>query len=175
MLIAATLYFVSLGARMGWWPIGGDGAAWIAGIGLLFVVVGAYLGGDLVFNIGSQVDRHAWRGGGTKWQAIDLDSVRKTTHEIQPAHMRSSVRRGEKTSRFTTCSIRLLARGRQLIERSSAIGANAMARGSALRRQREPRTRFSAPPRVRRSRAIESDAELGSPRARSFGDTVSRG
>ena len=98
MLIAAVLYFISLGARLAWWPIGGEGAAWLAGIGLLFVLVGGYLGGDLVFNIGSQVDRHAWRGGGTKWQAIDLDSVPedKLTKAKAGAQTLVMVRRGEK-------------------------------------------------------------------------------
>jgi nitrite reductase/ring-hydroxylating ferredoxin subunit/uncharacterized membrane protein len=75
MLVAALLYFVSLGARLGWWPLFEGGAALTAGIGLVLILVGAYLGGDLVFNLGSQVDRHAWRGGGTKWQAVDIDSV----------------------------------------------------------------------------------------------------
>jgi nitrite reductase/ring-hydroxylating ferredoxin subunit/uncharacterized membrane protein len=107
MLIAAALYFVSLGARMGWWPIGVDGAAWLAGIGLLFVVVGGYLGGDLVFNLGSQVDRHAWRGGGTKWQAIDLDSVPedKLTKAKAGAQTLVMVRNGEKIfALHDTCS-----------------------------------------------------------------------
>jgi len=107
MLLAAVLYFVSLGARLGWWPIGGDGAAWIAGIGLVLVLVGGYLGGDLVFNLGSQVDRHAWRGGGTKWQAIDLDSVPedKLTKAKAGAQTLVMVRRGEKIfALHDTCS-----------------------------------------------------------------------
>lgn len=107
MLIAATLYLVSLGARLGWWPIAADGAAWIAGIGLVFVLVGAYLGGDLVFNLGSQVDRHAWRGGGTKWQAIDLDSIPedKLTKAKAGAQTLVMVRRGEKIfALHDTCS-----------------------------------------------------------------------
>ncbi|MEO8632436.1 MAG: DUF2231 domain-containing protein, partial [Chloroflexota bacterium] len=61
MLVAALLYFVSLGARLGWWPLFDNGAAVLAGAGLIFVAVGGYLGGELVFNLGSQVDRHAWR------------------------------------------------------------------------------------------------------------------
>ena len=97
MLIAAALYFVSLGSRVGWWPLPGTGAAVVAGIGLLFVLVGAYFGGDLVFNLGSQVDRHAWRGGGTKWQALDIDSVPedKLTKAKAGAQTLVMVRRGE--------------------------------------------------------------------------------
>ena len=107
MLIAAALYFVSLGARMGWWPIGQDGAAWIAGIGLVFVLVGGYLGGELVFNLGSQVDRHAWRGGGAKWQAIDLESIPedKLTKAKAGAQTLVMVRSGEKIfALHDTCS-----------------------------------------------------------------------
>src|ERR1700704_6542819 len=75
MLLAALLYLVSLGGRRGWWPLFEGGAMFTADLGLLLVIVGGYLGGDLVFNLGSQVDRHAWRGGGTKWQGLDLESV----------------------------------------------------------------------------------------------------
>jgi len=98
MLLAALLYFVSLGARLGWWPLFENGAAITAGLGLLLVVVGGYLGGDLVFNLGSQVDRHAWRGGGTKWQALDVDSVPedKLTKAKAGAQTLVVVRQGEK-------------------------------------------------------------------------------
>ncbi|MGH2490255.1 MAG: Rieske 2Fe-2S domain-containing protein [Candidatus Limnocylindria bacterium] len=97
MLLAVLLYVVSLGARLGWWPLFENGAAITAGLGLLLVVVGGYLGGDLVFNLGSQVDRHAWRGGGTKWQALDIDSVPedKLTKAKAGAQTLVVVRRGE--------------------------------------------------------------------------------
>jgi nitrite reductase/ring-hydroxylating ferredoxin subunit/uncharacterized membrane protein len=107
MLIAAVLYFVSLGARLSWWPIGITGAAWIAGVALVLVLTGGYLGGELVFNLGSQVDRHAWRGGGTKWQALDIDSV----PEDKPTKAKAGpqtlvvVRHGEKIfALHDTCS-----------------------------------------------------------------------
>ena len=98
MLIAAVLYFVSLGTRLGWWGATGTGLAeWTAAIGLVLVLVGAYLGGDLVFNLGSQVDRHAWRGGGTKWQALDVESVPedRLTKAKAGAQTLVVVRRGE--------------------------------------------------------------------------------
>ena len=41
-------------------------------VGYLVVVAGAYVGGDVVFALGNMVDRHAWRGRGTKWLALDL-------------------------------------------------------------------------------------------------------
>ncbi len=100
MLLAAVLYFISLGARLAWWGSPGNAVltVWTADSGLLLVVIGGYLGGDLVFNLGTQVDRHAWRGGGTKWQALDVDSVPedKPTKAKAGAQTLVVVRRGEK-------------------------------------------------------------------------------
>jgi nitrite reductase/ring-hydroxylating ferredoxin subunit len=48
---------------------------WLAVVGLLIVLTSAYIGGELVYNLGTQVDRHAWRGGGTKWTALDLAEI----------------------------------------------------------------------------------------------------
>ncbi|MEP6693925.1 MAG: Rieske 2Fe-2S domain-containing protein [Chloroflexota bacterium] len=107
MLLAAVLYFVSLGARVGWFPLGESVAAWTAGVGLVLVLVGGYLGGELVFNLGSQVDRHAWRGGGAKWQSLDLDSVPedKLTKAKAGAQTLVVLRRGEKIfALHDTCS-----------------------------------------------------------------------
>jgi len=107
MLVALVLYLVSLGARVGWWPLFAGGAEWIAAIGLAFVIVGGYLGGELVFDLGSQVDRHAWRGGGTKWQALDVDSVPedKLTKAKAGAQTLVVTRRGEKIfALHDTCS-----------------------------------------------------------------------
>ncbi len=41
-------------------------------IGYLVISVGAAVGGDLVYLIGTHVNRHAWRGTGTKWIGLDL-------------------------------------------------------------------------------------------------------
>lgn len=112
MLLAAVLYFISLGTRLMWWgPLDFSTfttvSVWTANVGLLLVLVGSYLGGELVFNLGSQVDRHAWRGGGTKWQALDLDSVPedKLTKAKAGAQTLVVVRRGEKIfALHDTCS-----------------------------------------------------------------------
>lgn len=100
MLLAAVLYLISLGARLSWWASPGNAVltVWTADAGLLLIVIGGYLGGELVFNLGTQVDRHAWRGGGAKWQALDLDSVPedKPTKAKAGAQTLVVVRHGEK-------------------------------------------------------------------------------
>ena len=44
-------------------------------VGYLVLSAGAFVGGDLVYLIGTQVNRHAWRGAGAKWVALDLGDL----------------------------------------------------------------------------------------------------
>ena len=44
-----------------------------AGYGAM--AAGAYVGGDLVFRLGNQVDRHAFDSHSTKWKALDVTEV----------------------------------------------------------------------------------------------------
>lgn len=44
-------------------------------IGLLIVTAGAWVGGDLVYVFGNMVSRHAFRGLGTKWIALDIGEL----------------------------------------------------------------------------------------------------
>ncbi len=44
-------------------------------IGYLILTVGAEIGGDLVYLVGTNVNRHAWRGTGAKWVALDLGGM----------------------------------------------------------------------------------------------------
>jgi nitrite reductase/ring-hydroxylating ferredoxin subunit/uncharacterized membrane protein len=44
-------------------------------VGYLVVTIGAEVGGDLVYLIGTHVNRHAWRGAGAKWVAVDLGGL----------------------------------------------------------------------------------------------------
>jgi nitrite reductase/ring-hydroxylating ferredoxin subunit/uncharacterized membrane protein len=44
-------------------------------IGYLVISVGAAVGGDLVYLIGTQINRHAWRGAGAKWVHLDLGEL----------------------------------------------------------------------------------------------------
>jgi nitrite reductase/ring-hydroxylating ferredoxin subunit len=75
MLLSLICYFVSGGMRYG--QFGGPGAIEVplAVVGYVLLAVGAYLGGDLVFRMGMQVDRHAWRDAGDKWRALDITEV----------------------------------------------------------------------------------------------------
>jgi nitrite reductase/ring-hydroxylating ferredoxin subunit/uncharacterized membrane protein len=73
MLVALVLYLVSFLMRLGAVPSSTE--VWLSVLGLLIVLTSAYVGGELVYNLGTQVDRHAWRGGGTKWTALDLAEI----------------------------------------------------------------------------------------------------
>jgi nitrite reductase/ring-hydroxylating ferredoxin subunit/uncharacterized membrane protein len=44
-------------------------------IGYLVLTLGAEIGGDLVYLIGTNVNRHAWRGAGAKWISLDLGEL----------------------------------------------------------------------------------------------------
>jgi len=73
MLVALVFYLVSFIMRLG--AIPSPAEVWLSVIGFLIVITSAYVGGELVYNLGTQVDRHAWRGGGTKWTALDVTDV----------------------------------------------------------------------------------------------------
>jgi nitrite reductase/ring-hydroxylating ferredoxin subunit/uncharacterized membrane protein len=73
MLVALVFYVVSFIMRLGAVPSAAE--VWLAVIGFIIVISSAYIGGELVYNLGTQVDRHAWRGGGTKWTALDVTDI----------------------------------------------------------------------------------------------------
>jgi len=70
MLTALVVYLVSLAVRHG-----GDGtglvAVWTSVLAFLVLSAGAYVGGDVVYVLGNMVSRHAFRGAGTKWLALE--------------------------------------------------------------------------------------------------------
>jgi len=70
MLTALVVYLVSLAVRLG-----GDGtglvAVWTSVLAFLVLSAGAYVGGDVVYVLGNMVSRHAFRGAGTKWLALE--------------------------------------------------------------------------------------------------------
>lgn len=47
----------------------------LAIVGFLIVTAGAYVGGDVVYVLGNMVNRHAFRGAGTKWIRLDTGDV----------------------------------------------------------------------------------------------------
>jgi len=71
MVVALALYVVSLAMRAGGPP---DRAVpvVVSVIAFLVLTAGAYVGGDVVYALGNMVSRHAFRGAGTKWLALDL-------------------------------------------------------------------------------------------------------
>ncbi|MBA2719853.1 MAG: Rieske 2Fe-2S domain-containing protein [Chloroflexi bacterium] len=74
MTTALVLYVVSLVIRNGNPP---DRLVPIALslVAYLVLSVGAAIGGDLVYLIGTHVNRHAWRGAGVKWVPLDLGGL----------------------------------------------------------------------------------------------------
>jgi nitrite reductase/ring-hydroxylating ferredoxin subunit/uncharacterized membrane protein len=74
MVIVLVLYTISLVIRSGN-PVDRLPAIVIAGIAYLLLALAAEIGGDLVFLIGTHVNRHAWRGAGTKWIPLDLGGL----------------------------------------------------------------------------------------------------
>jgi nitrite reductase/ring-hydroxylating ferredoxin subunit len=77
MVVALLVYVGSLAIR----GAGGDdrtAAVWTSVVAFLILSAGAYVGGDVVYALGNMVSRHAFRGAGTKWIAVepaDLDEA----------------------------------------------------------------------------------------------------
>ena len=78
MVASLASYLASIALRLG--PRGGRPLARLlalAGYGAM--TAGAYLGGDLTYRFGNQVDRHAFDAGGAKWKALDVTDVPEGT------------------------------------------------------------------------------------------------
>jgi nitrite reductase/ring-hydroxylating ferredoxin subunit/uncharacterized membrane protein len=74
MVVALLMLLASLGLRLA----GEDGRGLGVLIGLagyLVLIAGAYVGGEIVFTLGHQVDRHAWRAPSGSWQRLDVDDI----------------------------------------------------------------------------------------------------
>jgi nitrite reductase/ring-hydroxylating ferredoxin subunit/uncharacterized membrane protein len=74
MVVTLVLYLASLLIRSGS-PTDRLLPILIAVAGYLLLSLGAAIGGDLVFLIGTHVNRHAWRGAGAKWIKLDLGGL----------------------------------------------------------------------------------------------------
>ncbi|HJW21022.1 MAG TPA: DUF2231 domain-containing protein, partial [Candidatus Limnocylindrales bacterium] len=73
MVVALVLYLVDGLLRLGGAT---DAPASGAAVGLsvvafLVLAAGAFVGGDVVYGLGNMVDRHAFRGAGTKWLTLE--------------------------------------------------------------------------------------------------------
>ena len=54
-------------------------AVLVSWLGYGAMSAGAYVGGDLTYRSGNQVDRHAWRAAGKKWKVLDVSEVPEGT------------------------------------------------------------------------------------------------
>jgi nitrite reductase/ring-hydroxylating ferredoxin subunit/uncharacterized membrane protein len=74
MIVALILYIVSFVMRVGVDGLPDPGpplAVWLSVASFLTLSAGAYVGGDVVYMLGNMVSRHAFRGAGTKWIALE--------------------------------------------------------------------------------------------------------
>ncbi len=74
MVVSLVFFAISLVIRAGN-PTDRTVAFALLVIGYLVISIGALVGGDLVYLIGTHVNRHAWRGAGAKWIAVDLGGL----------------------------------------------------------------------------------------------------
>jgi len=71
MLVALVVYLISLAVRLGSAPAASTAGVWLSILAFLVLSAGAYVGGDVVYVLGNMVNRHAFRGAGTKWIALE--------------------------------------------------------------------------------------------------------
>jgi nitrite reductase/ring-hydroxylating ferredoxin subunit/uncharacterized membrane protein len=71
MLLGLVVYLISLALRLGAGPAASTAGIWLSIIAFLVLTAGAYVGGDVVYALGNMVSRHAFRGAGTKWIALE--------------------------------------------------------------------------------------------------------
>jgi hypothetical protein len=74
MVVALVLYLVSLVLRAGS-PADRTVPIVLSIVAYLVLNAGAYIGGDVVYALGNMVSRHAFRGAGAKWIALDLGGI----------------------------------------------------------------------------------------------------
>ena len=70
MVIALLGYLISFWLRTGKGDVSPE-AIWSSIFSFLVLSAGAYVGGDVVYVLGNMVSRHAFRGAGTKWIALE--------------------------------------------------------------------------------------------------------
>jgi len=71
MVVTLVVYLVSLVLRLGTGSVANPAAIWVSIVAFLLLSTAAYVGGDVVYVLGNMVSRHAWRGAGAKWIALE--------------------------------------------------------------------------------------------------------
>ena len=71
MLATLVLYLVSLAARLAAGSAASTAGIWTSILAFLVLSSAAYVGGDVVYVLGNMVSRHAFRGVGTRWIALE--------------------------------------------------------------------------------------------------------
>jgi len=71
MVTTLALYLVSLVFRLASGPAASALGVWTSILAFLVLSSAAYVGGDVVYVLGNMVNRHAFRGAGTKWIALE--------------------------------------------------------------------------------------------------------
>jgi len=74
MVVALVVLAISLVVRAGG-PADRSLPIILSIVGFLIVIAGAYVGGDVVYVLGNMVNRHAFRGPGTKWILLDVGGM----------------------------------------------------------------------------------------------------
>lgn len=92
MVVALLILLVSLALRAGA-PSDRTVPIALSIIGFLIVTAGAFVGGDVVYVTGNMVDRHAFRGAGTRWIRLDTGTLTDLTllPEATPTKMRAGI------------------------------------------------------------------------------------
>ena len=70
MVMALLVYVASLAIRAGG-PADRTAPVLLSWVGFAILAAGGLVGGEVVFALGNMVNRHAWRGGGAKWIALE--------------------------------------------------------------------------------------------------------
>ncbi|HEY3523323.1 MAG TPA: Rieske (2Fe-2S) protein [Candidatus Limnocylindrales bacterium] len=74
MIVALVVYLISLAQRAGD-PIDRTLPVVLSIVAYLILTAAAYVGGDVVYALGNMVSRHAFRGSGRKWLALEVEGV----------------------------------------------------------------------------------------------------
>lgn len=92
VMVAATVVFlISLWLRVGGDAAQRDLAIALGAVGWLVLTVAAYLGGEMAFGYGTQVNRHAWSETTGKWQRLEISASGLEDRKPQVAKTKQGV------------------------------------------------------------------------------------